>query len=185
MTLFPLRLTTGLVALAAGFTLTSCDTTKTAGAGDSGVIDYTDPTSRMSDSEKANYAFDESGNYREDLVAKQEGVTGVRDTPNSAAYTQDPDDTPVRRSVASSGSPVVRKTSGTSSPRRSTASSSSRPKPRPKPAAKPTYVTVKPGDTLYGLSKRTGVSIASIKAANGLKSDTIVDGKSLKIPKKK
>ena len=63
--------------------------------------------------------------------------------------------------------------------------STSRPKPRPKPAAKPTYVKVKPGDTLYGLSKRTGVSIAAIKTANGLKSDTIVDGKSLKIPKKK
>lgn len=38
------------------------------------------------------------------------------------------------------------------------------------------------GDTLYGISKRFGVSIADIKAANGLTSDIIGPGKLLKIP---
>lgn len=192
MTPFPIRLTTGLVALAACIALTSCNSTKKAGSDEGGIVDYTGPTSRMSESEKANYAFDESGNYREDLVAKQEGVTGVRDTPISSAYTQDPYEVSPKPSVTSnsstprmvnSGSSGARKSTGSSS--RSTASSSRpKPKPRPKPVAKPTYVKVKPGDTLYGLSKSSGVSIAAIKAANGLKSDLIVDGKSLKIPKK-
>ena len=181
MTPFPIRLTTGLVALAACIALPSCENTKKAGT-DDGIVDYTDSSSRKSDAEKASFPFDDAGNYREDWVAKGQGATGVRDTPTSAAYTQEPDETPVRRTTASTGSPGVRKSTGNSS--RSTASRP-KPKPRPKPVSKPTYVKVKSGDTLYGLSRKHGVSIASIKAANGLKSDTIVDGKSLKIPKKK
>lgn len=188
---FPIRLTTGLVALAACIALPSCESTKKSDSDDDGIVDYTTPSSRKSDAEKASFPFDDAGNYREDWVAKGQGVTGVRDTPTSpaytqtstsAAYTQEPDDTPVRRTVASSSSSGARKSSGGSG--RSTASRP-KPKPRPKPVAKPTYVKVTSGDTLYGFSKRYGVSVASIKAANGLKSDTIVDGKSLKIPKKK
>ncbi|XP_031472772.1 uncharacterized protein LOC116245274 [Nymphaea colorata] len=38
------------------------------------------------------------------------------------------------------------------------------------------------GDTLWGLSKRYGVSIDAIKEANGLSSDTIYAGKKLIIP---
>ena len=194
MTPFPIRLTTGLVALAACIALPSCETTKKAGSSDGDIVDYTTPSSRKSDAEKASFPFDDAGNYREDWVAKGQGATGVRDTPvssaysqtpTSAAYTQEPDSTPVRTTVASSSSSGARKLSGSSSGSRKTTSSRSRPKPRPRPVAKPTYVKVKPGDTLYGLSKRSGVSIAAIKAANGLKSDLIVDGKSLKIPKKK
>ena len=44
---------------------------------------------------------------------------------------------------------------------------------------------IQSGDTLYGLALKNGTTVAAIKAANGLKSDTIVDGKSLRIPKKK
>lgn len=41
---------------------------------------------------------------------------------------------------------------------------------------------VKKGDTLYRLSRIYGVTIASIKNANGLKSDTIYIGQTLRIP---
>ena len=184
MTPFPFRLTTGLVALAACFTLNSCESTKKADSGDFAEVDYTDSSSRKTDAERAARPFDEAGNYREDWVAKGEGAAGVRDTPTSAAYTQDADDTPARpRTVASSGSSGPKKSSGSSGSgaRKSTTSS----KPKPKPVAKPTYVKVKPGDTLYGLALKNGTTVAAIKSANGLKSDTIVDGKSLKIPKKK
>ncbi len=187
MTPFPFRLTTGLVALAACFTLNSCESTKKADSGDFAEVDYTDSSSRKTDAERAARPFDDAGNYREDWVAKGEGASGVRDTPTSAAYTQDADDTPVSpRTVASSGSSGTKKSSSSSSgsgTRKSTASS--KPKPKPKPVAKPTYVKVKPGDTLYGLALKNGTTVAAIKSANGLKSDTIVDGKSLKIPKKK
>ncbi len=179
MTPFPIRLTTGLVALAACIALPSCESTKKTDSDDLGIVDYT---------QKAGYPFDESGNYREDWVAKSEGVSGVRDTPISAAYTQEPDETPVRSMVSPGSSSGVKKTTSSSSsgsPARKTTASRPKPKPKPKPAAKPSYVKVKSGDTLYGLSKRYGVSVASINSANGLKSDTIVDGKSLRIPNKK
>lgn len=42
--------------------------------------------------------------------------------------------------------------------------------------------TVGRGDTLWGLSKQYRVSVASIKAANGLTRDTIALGAKLKIP---
>lgn len=41
---------------------------------------------------------------------------------------------------------------------------------------------VKKGDTLFKLSRNYGVSIASIKSANGLKSDKILMGQVLRIP---
>jgi len=41
---------------------------------------------------------------------------------------------------------------------------------------------VKNGDTLYNLSRSYGVTIAGIKQANGLKSDTIYIGQVLRIP---
>src|SRR5687768_7235481 len=92
----PIRLTTGLVALAACITLTSCESTKNSGSDDLGVVDYTPgASSRKTDAEKASFPFDDAGNYREDWVAKGQGATGVRDTPTSAAYTQEPDETPV------------------------------------------------------------------------------------------
>jgi LysM repeat protein len=43
--------------------------------------------------------------------------------------------------------------------------------------------TVKKGDTLSGIARRYGSSVARIKSANGLKSDIIRDGRVLVIPK--
>lgn len=48
----------------------------------------------------------------------------------------------------------------------------------------PKVHTVGRGDTLWGLSKQYGVSVASIKSANGLTRDTIVLGAKLIIPAK-
>ncbi len=43
-------------------------------------------------------------------------------------------------------------------------------------------ITVSKGDTLYGLSRRYGASVKSIKNANGLTSDLIRLGQKLRIP---
>lgn len=43
--------------------------------------------------------------------------------------------------------------------------------------------TVKEGDTLGALSRKYGVSVAELRAANGLQGDNIVLGKKLRIPK--
>lgn len=42
--------------------------------------------------------------------------------------------------------------------------------------------TVKKGDTLFGISKKTGVKVARLMSANGLSSDMIRVGQSLRIP---
>lgn len=65
----------------------------------------------------------------------------------------------------------------------------SKPKPEPKavvmkPKKKaPLRHTVRRTDTLYGLSRKYGVSVGSIQRANSLKGSTIVTGKTLLIPR--
>jgi hypothetical protein len=209
---FPFRLTTGLAALAACICFTSCKTTQ-SGSGYDDVVDYTSPNTKLPKEEypfddSGNYREDWAARGAGVSGVKDKPA-------DTALYTQASDSTPPAQPSyggpvnhpayvsedpapgistvsttprSSSPSSSVRRT--TSSPSRSTASRSSsssrsKPKPKPKPVAKPTVVKVKPGDTLYGLSKRYGVSVASIKSANGLKGDTIVDGKPLRIPKKK
>ena len=204
MTPLPNRTIASLLALAACCVFSSCKTTQKTGTDD--VVDYTSPNTKMSHEE---YPFDDNGNYREDWAARGAGVSGVKDKPTAdTPYIQEPDEpstpTVASHSSSSSGSSGVKK-SGSSSSSRSTASrtsssrstasrsssskskpkTASKPKPKPKPVAKSTYVKVKSGDSLYSISKKTGVPIATIKAANGLKSDVIVDGKTLKIPPKK
>ena len=45
------------------------------------------------------------------------------------------------------------------------------------------YHKVRSGDTRWGLSRKYGTSVSAIKRANGLKSDVIVNGRTLKIPR--
>lgn len=42
--------------------------------------------------------------------------------------------------------------------------------------------TVAKGDTLFGISRRHGTSVAAIKSANGMGGDTIYPGQTLRIP---
>lgn len=87
-----------------------------------------------------------------------------------------------------------------SKPAQSTSTTSSKPKPKTSSSSsssstakkKPTTVakkttsskshTVVKGDTLYGLALKNKTTVAKIKAANGLTSDTIRLGQKIKIP---
>jgi LysM repeat protein len=186
MTSFPLRLIPGLIGLAACFTLGACKSTSSSSTGYDDVVDYTTPKTELS---KEEYPFDEDGNYRVDWAAAGAGVSGVNDKPtDSTPYIQE-EDTPAYTPTVASTTP---RTSSSSSARKPSSSSSSRstasrpkPKPKPKPAPKPTVVTIKKGDTLSAISRRTGVSVSAIKAYNGMSSDFIREGRSLKIPPKK
>lgn len=55
--------------------------------------------------------------------------------------------------------------------------------PKPKPKATTRSHTVKRGDTLYGLSRKYGVSVSSIQRANKLRNTTIRLGQRLTIPR--
>ncbi len=101
---------------------------------------------------KYEFPFDADGNYVESWAAAGEKRFG--------------------RSASASSS----RSSASSSSRSSSSRSSSKPKPSTR------YHTVRRGDTLYGLSRKYGRSVSSIKSANGLRSDLIRDGQRLKIP---
>lgn len=49
-------------------------------------------------------------------------------------------------------------------------------------AKKPTTYKVKKGDSLYEIAKKHGTTVAAIKKANGMKSDKISVGKTIKLP---
>jgi LysM repeat protein len=91
---------------------------------------------------------------------------------------------PYAFSAASSPKP------SSSSASRPSSSSSSRPTtPKKTTASKSTTTakksssyTVVRGDTLYGIARKKGSTVAKIKAANGLKSDVIRIGQVLRIP---
>lgn len=77
---------------------------------------------------------------------------------------------PARQSSSSSTSKKSKTGSGSQTPAKSVASSSHK---------------IKNGETLSSISKKYGVSIAELKAANGMKSDALRAGATLKIPAKK
>ena len=83
---------------------------------------------------------------------------------------------------ASSSAPSSSSSSYTA-PKKTT-SSSSKPKTSSKSTAKKSGGSYKvvSGDTLYGIARKRSTTVAKIKSANGLKSDLIRPGQTLKIP---
>lgn len=123
---------------------------------------------------KNEYPFDENGNY------KAEWVSGgaIADTDDSSwrsshggTPTPQRDYTPPPKKKSSSKSK--------SSSRSKTASSKSKSGSKSSGGS----YTIKSGDSLSTIAARKGTTVAKLKAANGLKTDMIRAGKSLKIPK--
>lgn len=82
--------------------------------------------------------------------------------------------------TTSSSSSKPKSTAGTSTKKKTTTASSSSAKKKSSSSGK--RYTVKQGDTLYGIARKNGTSVAKIKSANGLSSDMIRPGQTLKIP---
>ncbi|TDU69362.1 D-gamma-glutamyl-meso-diaminopimelic acid endopeptidase CwlS [Prosthecobacter fusiformis] len=107
---------------------------------------------------RKDYPFDASGNY----------VTAWASEGESAASNDD-----VARWQASHGGSVSRRQPSPVTKVSSKKSSSGR----------TSSYTIKSGDTLGGIARKHSTTVAKIKAANGLKSDMIRAGKTLKIPR--
>ncbi len=181
----PLRMTAALAGAAMCLALGACKTTK---KGDD-VIDYTSPDTGLSSSE---YPFDEKGNYREDWASggRTKDVASNENLYSDPAPAPEVEKPKPKVTSSSGGTAVVSKPKPkpvvTSKPKpKPKPKAVVKPKPKPKPVAKPTYVTVRSGDTLSAISRRTGYSVATIKSYNGLRSDFIKPGQSLKLPPKK
>ena len=189
----PLRMTVAFAGAALCLALGACKTTK---KGDD-VIDYTSPDTGLSSTE---YPFDEKGNYREDWasggrtadVASNENIYS---DPAPAVEVEKPKPKVTSPTGSGSGAVASKPKPVVVKPKPKPVVSKPKPKPaakkkvvvkpKPKPVVKPTYVTVRSGDTLSAISRRTGYSVATIKSYNGLRSDTIRPGQSLKLPPKK
>lgn len=144
--------------------------------------DSSTPSHGMSQSE---YPFDEYGNYREDWVKNgKPSYASQYENADVVDLTKDNPRSPFAgTSEASDDRPKQTKRSSSSSSRSKSTASKSKPKPK-KPAPKYTTITIKKGDTLYGLAKRYGTSVKAIQSANGMGGATALrDGRSLKIPR--
>jgi LysM repeat protein len=95
-----------------------------------------------------------------------------------------PASTPKPKTTASSSSSGAAKkgTASSAAAKKSTPSTSTAKAKAKAPVKKSGSYTVVGGDTLYGIAKKRGSTVAKIKAANGLSSDLIRPGQTLKIP---
>ncbi|MFK5922182.1 MAG: LysM peptidoglycan-binding domain-containing protein [Verrucomicrobiota bacterium] len=159
-----------------------------------------------------DYPFDSKGRYRTDWVKGGSTKKRSKSSFNTAAaakpqpqtqstIAQSPPKSSSQKSKSSTSSSKIR--SSKSSKAMSVASNTSYPPkskaapepkytpppapapPKPKPAPKKAearYHTIAKGDTLWGISRRYKVGIAAIKSANGLSTDLIRPGQTLRIP---
>lgn len=125
----------------------------------------------------------DSSPYEDPYVANFGNDGGYNPYPDSGGYAAAPsyDTPPVDEYAFTAPKPAAPSTSTYT------------PKPAPKPAARPAAKpkpkvvssrshTVSKGETLYGLARKYGSTVAKIKSANGLSSDMIRIGQRLKIP---
>lgn len=119
---------------------------------------------------RGDYPFDSGGNYITAWAAEGAGRSGLNPgTDYSDWRSSHHGESSRSRSSASRGKSSKSKTVAKSSKSKSKSSSARH--------------TVKKGDTLSSIARRYGSSVSKIKAANGLKSDIIRDGRTLVVPR--
>lgn len=120
---------------------------------------------------RGDYPFDSGGNYITAWAAEGAGRSGLNPGTDYSSWRSSHHGESSRsgRSSASRGKSSKSKTVAKSSKSKSKSSSARH--------------TVKKGDTLSSIARRYGTSVSKIKAANGLKSDMIRDGRTLVVPR--
>ena len=115
---------------------------------------------------KEDYPFSPSGEY---LTAWASSSGRVGSESNYDSWQRSHEGSVSRRNPS-----PVKKVSSSSSKKKSTSSSKSK--------GGSSY-TIKKGDTLGAIAQKHGTTVSKIKAANGMSSDFIREGKTLKIPR--
>lgn len=126
-----------------------------------------------------SYPFDSGGRYVSDWAAEGERRSGR----SAAATSADQEKWSGSHEGAATGRRIVIKTTPKSKSSSSkTASSKSKAGKSKSGSGGGSYV-VKKGDTLSAIARRNGTTVAKLKAANGMSSDFLSIGKSLKVPR--
>ncbi len=120
--------------------------------------------------DKKNYPFSADGDYKTAWAANGSASDSDNDSWSSSHDG----------SVSKRNPSPVRKVSSSPSKKKTVTSSKSR--SGSSKGASTNYV-IKKGDTLGAIAQRNGTTVSKIKAANGMSSDNIREGKPLKIPK--
>lgn len=148
------------------------------------------------------YPFDEKGNYRTDWVkggsTKPRSKSSFRTASASPAQTLPSPSQPApppsssrSQAKAKKQKPSMTVASNTtqapkppSPPVYTPAPTPPPPKPKPPVEKKPQarYHTIAKGDTLWGISRKYKIPVDAIKSANGLSSDLIRPGQTLRLP---
>lgn len=126
------------------------------------------------------YPFDDDGTYRKDWVTNKSAQRERRRSSASAPTPTRTQAPPVMAQAPPQAYTPAPTPQQAYTPPPSRPAPAPTPAPAPKPAAR--YHTVAKGDTLFSLSRRYSVSVGQIKATNGLTSDLIRIGQTLRLP---
>ncbi|MCB1062203.1 MAG: LysM peptidoglycan-binding domain-containing protein [Verrucomicrobiae bacterium] len=135
-----------------------------------------------------DYPFDDDGTYRKDWVTNKNATRGKRWRPATTSPPPPQPSTPPQAPMVASSQqqlpPPPRQPTYAPPPPSITPPQAPRPSPPPAAAPKPAarYHTVAKGDTLYSISRRYGATVPQLKSTNGLTSDVIRIGQTLRLP---
>ncbi|MEZ5386979.1 MAG: LysM peptidoglycan-binding domain-containing protein [Prosthecobacter sp.] len=152
-----------LALSAACLALASCENMKKSGSSDPYASNYGNDGHYNPYPGQTGYASSSTPTYQKPPAPEPPPDPYAFSTPKTTPSTSSSSSTP-KKTTSSSSSTAKKSTSTTKK-----SSSGSR------------YTIVK-GDTLYGIARKKGTTVAKLKSANGLKSDLIRPGQVLKIP---
>ena len=177
-TLSTVRLVASVLALGLPLLLGSCSSSSPKIKGVPAklpIIDLHGSSSTPSHSmSRSEYPFDSGGDYVTAWAAEGESKAGrgAATSSDHSGWKSSHHDGNARTTL----SKPTKVASGSSSKSKGTGSSS-------KKSSGSRKHTVRKGDTLSGIARKYGTSVSKLKAANGLKSDMIRDGRTLTIPR--